>query len=295
MDKKRALALGFFDGVHAAHKTVLALARAYADEAGIPAAAVTFDRSPAAFIRGTSDELICTLDERIELLKTEGGMDEVIVLPFDTEMMGTDAADFVKNTLFDQLGAAYIAAGFDYRFGAKGAGDADLLRTLCAERGIGCAIAEQVSICDEKIASTAIRAAIAQGDMSRVCAMLGRTFRFSGVVQHGKALGRTLGFPTMNIPMPDGLVRPAPGVYICRTRLRGVWHASVCNISEVRLCEAFMLAHNEDAYGACVEVELYEFLRPMRKMTSLDELREQVDIDKKTARDWFITRVNCLF
>ena len=97
MDKKRALALGFFDGVHAAHKTVLALARAYADEAEIPAAAVTFDRSPAAFIRGTSDELICTLDERIELLKTEGGMDEVIVLPFDAEMMGTAAADFVKN------------------------------------------------------------------------------------------------------------------------------------------------------------------------------------------------------
>ena len=94
---------------------------------------------------------------------------------------------------------------------------------------------------------------------------------------------------------PAHIVRPAPGVYICRTRLRGNWHAAVCNISEARLCEAYMLGHNEDAYGEVVAVELMEFVRPMRKFSSLEELKTQVDFDKKTARSWFMIRYKSIF
>ena len=295
MQLQRALALGFFDGVHPAHRRVLALARAQGDALGIPAAAVTFDRQPASFIHHTQEELICTLDERIRLLKEEARMDEVLVLPFDTDMMNTLPERFAADMLFGALGARYICAGFDYRFGKNGAGDAQLLQSLCKTRGIGCDIAGEYRLSGEKISSSAIRAYIAQGDIQDAQKLLGRPFSFSSTVRHGKALGRPLGFPTMNIPLPAHIVRPAPGVYICRTRLRGNWHAAVCNISEARLCEAYMLGHNEDAYGEAVAVELMEFVRPMRKFSSLEELKTQVDFDKKTARSWFMIRYKSIF
>lgn len=295
MQKQRALALGFFDGVHPAHRRVLALARAQADALGISAAAVTFDHQPAARIYGAREELICTLDERIRLLKQEGQADEVLVLPFSQEMMQTPPEDFVRRILFSELGARFVCAGFDYRFGKNGAGDAALLRSLCASQGIGCSIAGEYCLDGEKISSSAIRSRIAQGDVESAQKMLGRPFSFSGTVRHGKALGRTLGFPTMNIPLPESLVCPAPGVYICRTLLRGVWHAAVCNISGQRLCEAFMLAHNEDAYGAEVLVELIEFVRPMRSFSGVAELKNQVDFDKKYAYDWFMIRYKSVF
>mgnify|MGYP004672486273 FL=1 len=295
MQLQRALALGFFDGVHPAHRRVLALARAQADALGISAAAVTFDHQPAACIHGMQEELICTLDDRIRLLKQEGQMDEVLVLPFTQEMMNTPPEDFVRRTLFSELGARFLCAGFDYRFGKNGAGDAHLLRSLCAAQGVGCSIAGEYRLGGEKISSSAIRSQIILGNVEGAQKMLGRPFSFSGTVCHGKALGRTLGFPTMNIPLPENLVCPAPGVYICRTCLRGAWHAAVCNISAARLCEAFMLAHNEDAYGVQVNVELIEFVRPMRKFSGLEELKSQVDSDKKYAYDWFMIQYKSVF
>ena len=295
MQIQRALALGFFDGVHTAHRRVLALARARADALQIPAAAVTFDHQPAAKIHGVAEELICTLDQRIRLLKQEGQMDEVLVLPFDTDLMHTAPERFVRETLISRFGARYVCAGFNYHFGKNGAGNAPLLRKLCAESGIECEITEKYCVDGGKVSSSAIRARIAQGDIPGAQKLLGHPFTFCGTVQHGKALGRTLGFPTMNIPLPDAVVCPAPGVYLCRTQLRGVWHAAVCNISGARLCEAFMLAHEADAYGETVCVELEAFVRPMRKFSSLEELKKQVDFDKKYAYDWFMIQYKSLF
>ena len=289
-----ALALGFFDGVHAAHIAILNETLAFARENSLPAIALTFDRQPAAFIKGAPEELICTPDERIALLRA-AGMDEVAVLPFDEKLRDTPAREFAESVIFSRFGARFVAAGFDYRFGAGGAGDVDFLRHICTQHGAACSILPRLEIEGEKISSSAIRAYIARGESEKAALMLGRDFSFSGEVRHGKALGRRLGFPTMNIPLPDGIVLPRPGVYVCRAALRGQTHAAVCNISPQRLCEVFMLAHNEDAYGQTVRVTLLSFARPMRAFESAGELRAQVDFDKKTASDWFISHKEALF
>ena len=291
----RALALGFFDGVHPAHRRVLALARQYADENALHAAAVTFKYQPAAFVRGETEQLLCTLPDRIRLLQAEGRMDSVIVLPFEREMMRLSPADFVDRILVSMLSARFVAAGFDYRFGEKGAGDAQTLRTLCASRGIACAVADEYRENGEKLSSSRIRNLLLSGEAEQAAALLGRPFAFSGEVLHGKALGRTLGFPTLNVPLPPTLVLPEPGVYICRVCLRGTWHAGVGNLSPERLCEVHMLAHGEDAYGQTVRVELLSHTRPMRAFESWDALTKQVEIDKENARNWFLSRPDGLF
>ena len=113
----RALALGFFDGVHPAHRRVLALAREYADKNSLTASAVTFKTQPAAFVRGEPEQLLCTLNDRIRLLSDEGKMDSVVVLPFEEEMMRLPPEEFVDRIIVSMLSARFVAAGFDYRFG----------------------------------------------------------------------------------------------------------------------------------------------------------------------------------
>ena len=291
----RALALGFFDGVHPAHRRVLALAREYADKNSLTASAVTFKTQPAAFVRGEPEQLLCTLNDRIRLLSDEGKMDSVVVLPFEEEMMRLPPEEFVDRILVSMLSARFVAAGFDYRFGLGGAGDAKLLSSLCESRGIAYAIAPEVRLEDEKISSSRIRALLQDGQAEKAARIMGRPFAFSGIVRHGKALGRTLGFPTLNVPLPASVLLPKAGVYLCRVRLRGTWHAGVCNISPERLCEVHMLTHNEDAYGVEARVELLSFTRPMRAFESWDLLKKQVDLDKESARNWFLSRPDGLF
>lgn len=290
----QALALGFFDGVHPAHRQVTALAVRYARENGLRASAVTFKTQPAAFIRGEKEQLLCTLSDRIRFLQ-EAGADSVIVLPFGEEMMRLSPEAFIDEILVKRLRARFVCAGFDYRFGEKGAGDAEMLQRLCAQRKIACRIADEYRANGDKVSASRIRALLLDGEAEEAAALLGRPFAFSGTVRHGKALGRTLGFPTLNVPLPDTLLCPAPGVYICRVLLRGAWHAGVCNVSPERLCEVHMLAHDEDAYGQTVRVELLAHTRPMRAFESWEALAKQVDSDKENARDWFLSRPDGLF
>ena len=144
-----------------------------------------------------------------------------------------------------------------------------MLQRLCAQRAIDCRIADEYRANGDKVSASRIRALLLDGEAEEAAALLGRPFSFSGIVRHGKALGRTLGFPTLNVPLPDTLRCPAPGVYICRVLLRGAWHA--------------------------VRVELLAHTRPMRAFESWAALAKQVDSDKENARDWFLSRPDGLF
>lgn len=292
MTKPCAAALGFFDGVHTAHLRVLQNAAQYAAAHDMEPAAVTFDRSPKAFVTGADAPLICTAQERARIMREEAGISRVIVLPFDAAMRDMDARAFVENVVLGTLGAGYCAAGYDYRFGARGAGDAALLRQLCAAHGIPCGIVGCLQEDGEKISSTRIRERIAAGDMETAEALLGRPFSLSGEVIHGKALGRTLGFPTMNLPVPPELVLPAAGVYVCRVLVAGEWRRAVCNVAHggKPLCEVHAFGYGGDAYGRQIRVELLHFVRGMRRFDSPEALARQVDFDKKVALDWFSSR-----
>ena len=292
MKKTCAAALGFFDGVHKAHMRVLQSAARYAAAHDMESVAVTFDRSPKAFVTGAATPLICTDMDRVRVMREEAGIDRVVVLPFDAAMRDMDARTFVLNVVLGALGARYCAAGYDYRFGAHGAGNATFLQELCVARGVPCEIVGCLTDGEEKISSTRIRELIAAGDVAVAAALLGRPFAFSGEVIHGKALGRTLGFPTMNVPVPQELVLPPAGVYVCRALVAGVWWRAVCNIAhgDCPLCEVHVFDYDGNAYGLTIRVELLDFVRGMQRFPSLEALTRQVDCDKKVALEWFSSR-----
>lgn len=272
-----ALALGFFDGVHPAHLSVL---RAAVENAGTGACcvAVTFDEHPAACLAGTPQELLQTLPDRIRCL-LESGADHVAVLPFRL-MRNVPAADFLR-FLKEDLHAVSVSAGYDYRFGRGGSGSVTDLQN--AFTGC-CRIIPAVEYDGKPISSTRIREQLRNGDAAGAAALMGRPFSFSGTVGHGKSLGHTLGFPTLNIPVPAELVMPAAGVYVSLAVIGGTVFGSVTNISSEGLSETHVFDYSADTYGQTVEVRLLERLRPMHRFPSWDALAAQVEKDKAAAR-----------
>lgn len=282
----RALALGFFDGVHAAHRAVLKAARDAADTQGCTAAAVTFDLHPAAALKGEAQQLVQTLADRETAICREGRMDECIVLPF-AELRNMEAETFVEQILLDRLHAVSVAVGYDYRFGRGGRGDAGLLQHMFAQRGLSCTVVQRMDFDGEPVASCTVRRLIAEGSMERVREILGRPFGFSGEVRHGKSLGHTLGFPTMNVPMPEELVTPPAGVYTALVTIDGVTYRGVCNVDRARLSETFVFDFDRNVYGQSVRVELLSHRRAMKKFEGWDVLARQVESDKAEALAWF--------
>jgi riboflavin kinase/FMN adenylyltransferase len=283
-----SLALGFFDGVHAAHARVLSAAVRYAAANGTEAVALTFDRSPREAITGVKTPLLCTPDERERLIKSLG-IDRVITLPFDEKLQNTPAREFLEDYILKTLGAGYIAAGYDYRFGAGGAGDAEFLRRFCAAHGVTPEILPREDMDGEKISSSRIRGLIAAGELGEAARLLGRDYAFTGEVLHGKALGRKFGFPTMNIPFPAELQAPPAGVYTCTVRVAGAEYRAVCNVSRETppLVEVHAFGFDRDVYGETARVQFKHFIRPMRDFHSMESLAAQVECDKKSALDWF--------
>lgn len=282
---KAALALGFFDGVHLAHRAVLRRAREWADTHGAQALAVTFSVHPAAALAGAPQRLVQTLSDRVETLKNECGMDEVIVLPFDRALQTTPWRDFVQDTLIARLDAGFVAVGYDYRFGRDAEGDAEKLRDALGEAGVETAVVPRMDdAAGRAIGSRTLRELIETGQPAQAAAIMGRPFSFAGEVRHGKSLGHTLGFPTMNVPLPEELVLPASGVYTSQIRVGGILYGAVTNISPAGLSESFVFDFSGDTYGQTVRVFLLAYQRPMRRFDTLEALTEQVFCDREEAQ-----------
>ena len=207
----------------------------------------------------------------------------MVVLPFDAATRDLDRARVRRGRGAGRIGRRLLRGGIRLPLRRARRGDAALLQTLCAARGVPCEIVGCLADGAEKISSTRIRGLIASGDVAGAAALLGRPFAFSGEVIHGKALGRTLGFPTMNVPVPRELVLPPAGVYVCRALVAGAWRRAVCNIAhgDRPLCEVHAFNYGGDAYGLTIRVEFLDFVRGMRRFPSLEALTRQVECDKK--------------
>ncbi len=281
----RVLCLGFFDGVHLGHQALLRQGRLQADELGLSCAAVTFDRHPQALLSG-APPLLNTLEDRRALLQAPGGMDEVLILPFTPALRDLPWDRFVREILVGRFHARALVAGHDHRFGAGGQGTPERLRGLCRELGLGCTIVPQVTQDGQAVSSTAIRAALEQGRFDRALKQLGHAHRFTGTVEHGRQLGRTLGFPTVNLHWPDALILPRFGVYGGRAFARGRWYPAMTNIGvkptvsgERPGAESYLLGFEGDLYGSSVTLELTRFVRPEQRFDSLDALKAQIAKD----------------
>lgn len=290
--KPCVLALGFFDGVHLGHGALLRRTRELADELHLTAAALTFDTHPDTLVRGETVPLLNTADERAILMRGLYGIDEVRTLHFDETTMAQPWQSFVRDTLKQTYRAAYVVCGEDFRFGAGGEGTAEKLRAECEALGIGCDVIAQVRMEGQTVSSTCIRAFLQDGETARAVRFLGHCHLLSGTVIRGQRLGRTLGIPTANFEIADGIVLPKFGVYAADTELDGRTYRCVVNIgtrptvggTSVTV-EAWISDFDGDLYGRELRLGLIGFVRPEQKFSSLQELKAAILRDAETVKN----------
>lgn len=288
---KTVYALGFFDGVHLGHRALLNMCRALADSCGCTAGAITFGSHPDTTVLGSTPMLINTAEDRSSLLHQ--AVDKVITLPFDRKMRETQWRDFL-DMLCRDFDAAGFVCGDDFRFGARGRGNAQLLAGYCRELGLPCAVVSGKMLCGTRVSSTHIRSLLEAGRMEEAVVFLGHPHILTGTVIPGQQLGRRLGIPTANLRLPDGLAVPRFGVYACRVELDGKWYPAVTNIGTRPTVdgrgitvEPWILGYSGDLYGRTITLEFHAFLRPERKFDSLEALQAEIRANAVQTRRLF--------
>jgi len=289
MEEKTIYALGFFDGVHLGHQALLAQCRRLAQQYSCQAGVVTFTSHPDSLVLGEPPALLNTEDDRARLLYSFG-VDIVKEIPFNRELMTTHWSVFLNSLVAE--GAAGFVCGDDFRFGSGGLGTAKKLAAYCEKQELPYAIVPEQQMDGERISSTRIRKALEDGDLETVSRLLGHPHVLTGIVTPGKQLGRTLGFPTANLPFPAELAAPKFGVYACKVSVDGSTYTAVTNIGtrptvngEGVTGEAHILDFQGDLYGKEITVAFCHFLRPEKKFDSLEELKAQIAADVAKTRE----------
>ena len=294
--KKRVIALGFFDGVHNGHAALMRRTYEVAKEIGAVPSAFTFDPHPQNVIFGKPTPLLTSPEDRADLMRKYYGIEDVIVEPFTVERMKQPWRDFVEQTLVRDLGAVHLVCGHDYHFGYKGEGNPNRLRELCGELGIGCDVIEKVEQEGITVSSTYIRTLVAQGEIERANEFLGHPYTLSDHVSHGKKLGTTLGFPTVNLKLKEHVMPPAKGVYATKVILEnGDVLPAVTNVGtrptvddgDQLTIEGFILDFHGDLYGQKIQMEFYKYLREERKFPSFDALKAEIAHNVDQTREYF--------
>jgi riboflavin kinase/FMN adenylyltransferase len=311
-----AVTIGAYDGVHLGHRAVIAEVRRRAEERGLRSAVVTFDRHPAMVVRPESaPRLLTDLDQKLELLESTG-VDVVLVVRFDEARASESAEDFVREVIVGCLAAEEVVVGEDFHFGHKRAGTVGLLRRMGEElgfsvEGLGLRSARDVGAeaaaiwaeasaaaehdtPEEKVSSTAIRAALVAGDIPRASALLGRPHEVRGLVLSGDKRGRDLGFPTANVAVPGEILLPADGIYAgWFERADGTVLPTAMNLgrrptfyeqAHASLLEAHVLDFDGDLYDEHVAVRFVARLHGEIKYPSVEALVEGIARDVVDVR-----------
>ena len=292
MKEKTIYALGFFDGVHMGHQALLAECRRLAEETGCKAGVVTFASHPDTLVSGKTPPLINSYQDRENMLTGAYGMDSVLVFPFDRELMNTHWSVFLQALM--ELGAAGFVCGSDFRFGAGGLGTAKKLQAFCKKRELVCQVVPQQILGGIRVSSTHIRTLLETGEMAQAVRFLGHPHIISGKVISGRKLGRTLGIPTANIALPEGVVCPKHGVYACRAMVDSREYLAVTNIGSRPTVgghhitvEPWLLDFEGDLYGKTLVLMLYDFIRPEQKFDSLEALTAEIQKNAEKVREIF--------
>lgn len=290
--------IGVYDGVHVGHQTVL---KALTDEAsarGLRSAVVTFDRHPALVLRPeNAPQLLTTLEQKLELLEAVG-IDVAYVVHFDIDKSRTEPAEFARRVFVEALQTQYVVVGEDFHFGRDRAGNVDVLGRIGAQHGfevVGLDLVKLDPDAPEPVSSTAIRRALAGGDVAHAADMLGRPYEVRGVVVQGDRRGRSIGFPTANLPVSKQMAWPSDGVYAgWYVRPDGARHMAAINIgrrptfyehAQQSLLEAHLLDFDGDLYGQTARVQFIDFLRSEQRFDGIDALVDQLKRDVERASE----------
>jgi riboflavin kinase/FMN adenylyltransferase len=285
---RSVVTIGVFDGVHLGHRELVRRTVERAAAERLAAVVVTFDPHPSVVLRPDQvPSMLSTLAHRLALLE-ELGVGAVLVLPFTRELSLQSPEDFVQDTLLARLHAQHVVVGEGFRFGHKGAGDVDLLRT----RGLSVDAVAPVVDGDERVSSTRVRAAVAAGDVAQAAELLTRPHRVEGPVVRGEARGRELGYPTANVDVARGSAVPADGVYAgWLVRASGERLPAAISVGTnptfvgaARTVEAYVLDVDLDLYDEDVAIEFAARLRGMEKFAGVDALVRQMHEDVAQTR-----------
>ena len=287
-----ALTIGNFDGVHRGHQAMLARLCEAADDLRLPPAVLTFDPHPREFFAPhQAPPRLLRLRQKLELFR-EFGVMQTFIARFDATLAALTPEAFIRDVLVRRLDAHWVLVGDDFRFGNARAGNLAVLRahaTTFSVEGM-----RTVSVDHDRASSTAVRKALAAGDLAHAAALLGRPFSIAGRVAHGEKLGRKLGFPTANIELPQ--TPPLTGIFAVRVHGLGTAPRTGVASLGVRptvradakpLLEVFVLDFDADIYGRRVTVEFLHKLRDEEKYENLETLTRQIRVDVAQARNYF--------
>jgi len=292
MKERTIYALGFFDGVHLGHQALLSACKELSAQENCAAGVITFDSHPDTLVLGKTPALLNTPADRARLLK-DFGMETVIALPFDKAMMEMPWKEFFR-MMVETYHAAGVVCGNDFRFGHRGEGNAELLRAACEKENIPCTVVPEQTVDGIRVSSTHIRNLLEQGDTETAVKFLGHPHIFTGTVVSGRKLGRTIGIPTANLTLPEGLLIPRLGVYACLAVIDGVKHMAVTNVGTRPTVEGhhitvepWILDFDGNLYGKTLTLEFHKFLRPEQKFPDLAALRSEIWKNGEETRNFF--------
>lgn len=284
-----AVALGFFDGVHKGHASIISKSKSLATD-GIKSLVYTFDSHPSLFFNNPTP-MISPGKSRINLLESYG-VDYVYLQKLDKEFLNISPENFVDKILIEKLGATHVVSGENYTFGKNKSGDSKMLEKLCQERGITYHIVPYSTDGSNIISSTLIRSMLDLGDISSANRMLGRPYSLSGKVIHCREVGSTLGFPTANILPVENAKLPMEGVYATTTIVDAASYPSITNVGtaptfgeENVIIETHILDFSRDIYSKNITVEFLSLIRKQQKFSSPDELIIQLKKDADLRRE----------
>lgn len=281
---KSAVTFGKFDGLHRGHQKLVEKVKAFEEQQGVKSALCAFDMS--------GRQVLMTKEERKDRLKE---FDYLINCPFSDEFRRMEAEEFISKIIKGVFRADYVVVGTDFHFGYGQEGNADLLKKYMGKYDYEAVVVDKERYHGREISSTYIKEVVKDGDMNLAHILLGYHYGVNGVVDHGEALGRSLGFPTINVVWPKEKILPPLGVYASRSCVDGIWYEGISNIgikptvsnSGQVLVETYLFGYDGDAYDKKVRIEFLEFHRPEKKFQSVEAMKSCVEKDIHYGENYF--------
>lgn len=287
---KATVVAGNFDGVHKGHQRLIELGKTVAKEAGETLAVFTFYPQPQELFH--ADFCYLLSEKEKEKKFRELGVEEIYSVPFHEEIANLSPEEFITEILIEQMQASHVVVGFNYSFGKNGSGTPEDMKRIGEVHGLSVTVMEPYCQEEEIISSSVIRRYLVDCEIEKVNRFLGYDYSIEGVVEKGRQLGRTIGYPTANIALPHKQLLPGVGVYAAMTYVDGVAYQSFLNVgfrptvegSVGETVEVHIFDFDGDLYGKVIRTELRYFLRGERKFAGLEALKNQLKSDEERSR-----------